>query len=368
MQSSETLPPPALLPSPARSVSPAKPTNVADGGWDESPNQRQSIAPVSVAERARLAFRSVARPLFVPEMWIRWQMRRARLTSETVTLEAGQMHAWVGAPGKPALLLLHGFGSDAAWQWHPQVVALSRHFRLFVPDMLYFGKSAGHGDDFSLECQVRACLQLLDRYGIEQAHVVGISFGGLVACEMASSHPERVERVVLSNSSGPEYLHTDHQETLDYFGVRDMNELLLPQRPEEIRRLLAVAWHKPPPVPHFALREAYEAMFTDRRAEKAETMRQLVARIESPEWEGRELDKDILLLWGEHDHVFTVSVAKRLRLRAGPRARLHVIADAAHSPNQEKGREYNRVLVRFLRGKTMVPARRRVRLRRAAAT
>ncbi len=135
-----------------------------------------------------------------------------------------------------------------------------------------------------------------------------------------------------------------------------------------VRRLLAVAWHKPPPVPHFALREAYEAMFTDRRAEKAETMRQLVARIESPEWEGRELDKDILLLWGEHDHVFTVSVAKRLRLRAGPRARLHVIADAAHSPNQEKGREYNRVLVRFLRGKTMVPARRRVRLRRAAAT
>ena len=42
-------------------------------------------------------------------------------------------------------------GSDALWQWHPQVVALSRHFRLFVPDLLYFGQSVGHGDDFSLE-------------------------------------------------------------------------------------------------------------------------------------------------------------------------------------------------------------------------
>jgi pimeloyl-ACP methyl ester carboxylesterase len=230
---------------------------------------------------------------------------------------------------------------------------------------LYFGKSVGHGDDFSLECQVQACLQLLDRYGVERAHAVGISFGGLIACEMASSHPERVDRLVMSNSSGPEYLHTDHQATLDHFGVSHMNELLLPERPDDIRRLLAVAWHKPPPVPRFALQEAYEEMFISHREEKAETMRQLVARIEAPEWEDRVIDKDLLLLWGEHDHVFTVSVAQRLRERVGARARLHVIANAAHSPNQEQGAEYNRVLLRFLRNKPMLRGHRaRFRFRR----
>ena len=47
-------------------------------------------------------------------------------------------------------------------------------------------------------------------------------------------------------------------------------------------------------------------MFTTHREAQAETMRQLVGRIESPEWEGRVIDKDTLLLWGEHDRVFTV--------------------------------------------------------------
>jgi pimeloyl-ACP methyl ester carboxylesterase len=350
-----------MLPSesPQRSALPALPLNSDVSPFSEGANERVAITPPTWTHRARAAMREVTRPLFVPEQWIRWQMRRAKLEAEVVTLPLGQMHVWVGPPGKPALLLLHGFGSDAKWQWHPQVVALSRHFRLFVPDLLYFGQSVGHGDDFSLECQVQTCLDLLDRYGVERAHAVGISFGGLVACEMASSHPERVERVVLSNSSGPEYLREDHQATLDHFGVSDMNELLLPQHPEEIRRLLSVAWHRPPPVPHFALVEAYQQMFTTHREEKAETMRQLVARIEAPEWEGRAIDKDVLLLWGEHDRVFTVPVAKRLRARAGARARLHVIANAAHSPNQERGREYNRVLLRFLRGKPMLAPRRR---------
>ena len=350
-----------MLPSesPQRSALPALPLNSDVSPFSEGANERVAITPPTWTHRARAAMREVTRPLFVPEQWIRWQMRRAKLEAEVVTLPLGQMHVWVGPPGKPALLLLLGFGSDAKWQWHPQVVALSRHFRLFVPDLLYFGQSVGHGDDFSLECQVQTCLDLLDRYGVERAHAVGISFGGLVACEMASSHPERVERVVLSNSSGPEYLREDHQATLDHFGVSDMNELLLPQHPEEIRRLLSVAWHRPPPVPHFALVEAYQQMFTTHREEKAETMRQLVARIEAPEWEGRAIDKDVLLLWGEHDRVFTVPVAKRLRARAGARARLHVIANAAHSPNQERGREYNRVLLRFLRGKPMLAPRRR---------
>lgn len=345
--------------SPLKSAVPSLPLNADVSPFSEEANARVAITPPSWGRRVRAAVNEVTRPLFVPEQWIRWQMRRAKLEAEVVTLPLGQMHVWVGPPGKPALLLLHGFGSDAMWQWHPQVVALSRHFRLFVPDLLYFGQSVGHGDDFSLECQVQTCLHLLDRYGIERAHAVGISFGGLVACEMASSHPERVERVVLSNSSGPEYLREDHQATLDHFGVSDMNELLLPQHPEEIRRLLSVAWHRPPPVPHFALVEAYQQMFTTHREEKAETMRQLVSRIEAPEWEGRAIDKDVLLLWGEHDRVFTVPVAKRLRARAGARARLHVIANAAHSPNQERGREYNRVLLRFLRGKPMLAPRRR---------
>lgn len=317
------------------------------------PRKGKRAAGKRLARRAARLANEMRSPLFVPELYIRWCMRRAGLQPSEMDLPNGQMHAWIGKPGKPALLLLHGFGSDAAWQWHPQVVALSEHYRLFVPDLLYFGKSRGRHEDYSLEYQLEACMQLMDRYGHRTFDVVGISFGGLIAYELAAHEHERVSRLVVSNSSGPVYGHDDHQSALDHFDVDHLNDLLLPENAEDVRRLLHVAWHRPPFAPRFALREAHRRMFMDFRHEKAETMRGLVDRIETPELLERTIRHETLLLWGEHDRIFSVDVAKRLREQIGERARLHVIADAAHSPNQEHAGEYNRVLVNFLQGRPL---------------
>jgi len=42
---------------------------------------------------------------------------------------------------------------------------------------------------------------ILDQLGLSSAHVLGVSFGGAVAQQMALSHPERVDRLVLASTS-----------------------------------------------------------------------------------------------------------------------------------------------------------------------
>lgn len=297
---------------------------------------------------ARSKLADLVRPLHVPDLALEAWFRLHGLRPHHVDLPNGTMHAFVAGGDEPPLLLLQGFGADAKWQWWNQVRELSKHRRLIVPDLLYFGRSRSHSGDVSLDHQLETVLQLLDRYGIARCDVVGISFGGLVAFELASRYGHRVRKVVLSNSPGPVMKHEDHHDLLARFQVREIADILVPEGPDHVPRLFGVAWHRPPYVPRFALPDAYHRFFIPHAEEKRLVMRALTERIESPELEDRKVDVETLILWGEHDAIFPVRLAKRLRERIGSHARLHVIPGTAHAPNQEKAREYNRIVLDFL--------------------
>lgn len=78
--------------------------------------------------------------------------------------------------------------------WEPQWRALTERFRTVRCDLRGFGDSPLPPESFNNADDV---LQLLDALGIERANVVGASFGGRVALELACAWPERVETLVL---------------------------------------------------------------------------------------------------------------------------------------------------------------------------
>jgi pimeloyl-ACP methyl ester carboxylesterase len=99
-----------------------------------------------------------------------------------------------GGPGPPAVLL-HG-GSLTARTWDYVALALRSDFRLVAPDM------RGHGasdwvDDYSIEGYTTDLLAVVDGLGIERARVVGMSLGGIVACEFALRHPDRTASLAM---------------------------------------------------------------------------------------------------------------------------------------------------------------------------
>jgi pimeloyl-ACP methyl ester carboxylesterase len=115
--------------------------------------------------------------------------REGRLSDGTYCDVVGQ--------GYP-LLLLHGVGLNRT-TWRAQVVALSRHFTVVTYDHLGHGRSR-HVSDTQLDDYVQQFIRVMDQLGMTSAHVVGFSFGGLVAQRLAADHPDRLNRLVLMST------------------------------------------------------------------------------------------------------------------------------------------------------------------------
>ena len=97
--------------------------------------------------------------------------------------------------GEP-LLLVMGLGADAN-AWTRQRDAFSQRHRTIVFDNRGVGRSSKPPGPYSTRQMAADAAALLDRLGIERAHVVGVSMGGMIAQELALGHAERVGTLVL---------------------------------------------------------------------------------------------------------------------------------------------------------------------------
>jgi pimeloyl-ACP methyl ester carboxylesterase len=178
------------------------------------------------------------------------------------------VHYWAspGEPKLPPLLLIHGFGPRATWQWRCQVGPLSRQFHIIVPDLLGFGGSSWDSPTSpppSEATQAAALAALLDSVeGLKgkRVAVAGTSYGGFVAYWLArAAGAGRVGPVVIASS---DVLKTaaDDRGFLKRAGEgwSGVHELLLPAQPAAMRRLMQMAVYRPPPsmmTPDFVLRD-----------------------------------------------------------------------------------------------------------------
>jgi len=97
--------------------------------------------------------------------------------------------------GEP-LLLVHGLGY-ARWGWEPVLDGLAGRFLVVAFDNRGIGESDAPPGPYTARFMAEDGIAVLDAAGIERAHVVGTSLGGMVAQELALGFPERVARLVL---------------------------------------------------------------------------------------------------------------------------------------------------------------------------
>ena len=99
----------------------------------------------------------------------------------------------------PALVLLHGFLFDSR-AWRPQLEALSSDFTVIAWDAPGAGRSGDPPEPFGIADWANCLAGLLDVAGIRRAHVVGLSWGGLVAQEFYRCDSARVLSLVLADT------------------------------------------------------------------------------------------------------------------------------------------------------------------------
>jgi pimeloyl-ACP methyl ester carboxylesterase len=105
-----------------------------------------------------------------------------------------------GPDDAPAIVMVNSLGTDLR-MWDSQVGLLSRDLRVVRYDCRGHGASGVPAGPYTIERLGLDLLALMDTLGIEQAHVCGLSLGGMVALWFAASYPERVARAVFANTA-----------------------------------------------------------------------------------------------------------------------------------------------------------------------
>ena len=105
--------------------------------------------------------------------------------------------AWERHGSGEPLLLIHGLGY-ARWGWEPVVEPLEQSFDVILFDNRGIGESDAPPGPYTVAELSADAVQVLDEAGVERAHVLGTSLGGMVAQELALAAPERVDKLVLA--------------------------------------------------------------------------------------------------------------------------------------------------------------------------
>lgn len=122
--------------------------------------------------------------------------------------------------GGPALVLLHCLGVDHRL-WDIAAAGLERDFTLLTYDFPGHGESPLPGAGYGIADLSAQLARLLEREGIARAHLGGISLGGLVAQHFAATHPARVDRLMLLDTT-PRY--TDEMRQMWVVRARQARE------------------------------------------------------------------------------------------------------------------------------------------------
>jgi len=105
-----------------------------------------------------------------------------------------------GAEHLPILLLSNSIGTSYH-MWDGEVDALSQHFRVLRYDARGHGDSGVPAGAYSLDRLGRDVLEMMDALGIRRAHFLGLSLGGFIGQWLGIHAPQRIDRLILSNTA-----------------------------------------------------------------------------------------------------------------------------------------------------------------------
>jgi len=249
--------------------------------------------------------------------------------------------------GEP-LILIPGFASGA-WTWFRQIEDFSKDFRVITFDPRGIGKSRIENPadliNLSMQTFVEDVLQVLDELKVEKANVLGASFGGFVAQELALEFPERIGKLILActTAGGASHVKPDI-EILRSF-TPDQN---LPIG-ERIRKFIRPAFTDEFNVEHAdevekvcVLRETNEIVDTVYFAQlQVAFLFNTADRIST-------IENETMVITGDKDSVVpmqnSVNLAEKL-----PNATLNVIENGSHLFFIENADEFNRAVREFLK-------------------
>lgn len=265
------------------------------------------------------------------------------------------------------MLLLHGLAGSSR-TWRAILPELARSCDVIAPDLLGHGESAKPTGDYSLGAFASGLRDFLAALDVPRATIVGHSFGGGVAMQLAYQHPEVCDRLVLVSSGGLGREVSWLLRLLTLPGAEQLMPLMFPRmvaaRGDDVRRFLdRLGLHSP------RLAEMWRAYASLAGAENRKAFVRTIRGVIEPGGQVvSALDRlylaanlPTLIVWGDGDGIIPVKHAS-VAHQAIAGSRLEVLDGVGHFPHVEAPDRFLAVLTDFLES-TKAGPRSQVRLR-----
>ena len=243
-----------------------------------------------------------------------------------------------GPEAGATVMLSNSLASNLA-MWDPQIAALtSAGYRVLRYDSRGHGQSAVPAGPYTIEMLAADAVALLDALHIEKAHFCGLSKGGMVGQMLGTRHPERLQSLVLCDTSsylGPKDMWNDRINTVRANGMEGFAGPTIDRwftKPGQERLADEVA-----KVRQMIVTTPVEGFCACAEAIREMDQRESIRAITTP----------TLVIVGEQDPGTTVEMARGIQA-AIPGAGLEIIPQSAHLCNIEQPAAFNGALIPFL--------------------
>jgi pimeloyl-ACP methyl ester carboxylesterase len=310
------------------------------------------LAPVHGADRSR---RRVHLGLGWPDAALVDGFDRPVISTDEFALRHVTIHghdvSYRRAGDGPVILLVHGIaGSSRAWR--DVMPSLAEEYTVIAPDLIGHGNSAKPMGDYSLGAYASGMRDLLGVLGVHKATVVGQSFGGGVAMQLAYQHPECCERLVLVDSGGLGREVSWLLRAMTLPGSEFLMPIIFPsfvrRRGNDLSRMLAgrgafmarvgEMWRAYASLTASDNRQSFVRTVIDPGGQTVSAMDRLYLAAHLP----------TLIVWGDRDNIIPVSHAYAAH-EAIDGSRLEIIEGIGHFPHVEAPERFLEVLLHFLR-------------------
>lgn len=252
------------------------------------------------------------------------------VTSRIIDLDGTELHVRSTGDGNAPLVLLHGLGGDStSWTLNQKQLAADR--AVIAVDLPGHGRSGRKVGDGTVPSTGALLSRLPDALGIERFHLLGLSYGGALAMDVAGRLPERLLSLTCVSATG-----LGHEVNIDF-----IQGYLRAETPEDMRACLELLFHD--------TRKINDAMIGYALFGRADpSYRACVQRITDANFENggqrynyREalggFPFPVHVIWGREDRIVPVAHAEGLPSNV----RVEILDDAGHMPNAEAAERFN---------------------------
>ena len=245
-----------------------------------------------------------------------------------------------GDPQGPPVILLHGY-SDS-WVSYTRVLPLiDKKYHVYVPDLRGHGESERPASGYTFPDFAGDIIAFMDAKDIKKATIVGHSMGSFVAQHVATTAPERVEKLVLIGSAPAVRNGEVSQLQIE---VNALTDPVPSKFVTEFQRSVVTR-----PVPDEFMNSVIEESLKLPARVWRDTMAGMLAKNSTVALSN--IKAPTLIIWGDRETVFPKRADQEVLRKAIPKAELKVYKGTGHCPNWEEPGRFVKDLQEFVERK-----------------